>query len=147
MNRPFEILLVEDSVTDAKLTVRVLKKHGLADKLKWVKNGADAMDFILARGAYASRNPSRLPKLILLDIALPMIDGLQVLENLKLRPHLSIISVVVMTASKVETDRLKSEKLGVNAYLEKPVDEGNFIRVVKEIELYGYFFGSGSAAC
>lgn len=140
MAKGFEILLVEDSETDAKLTIRTLKKHGLADKLMWVKDGAEALDFVLARGRYQKRNPHHKPKLILLDLNMPKVDGFQVLENLRLRTELHSVPVVVLTASEVETDRLKSNILGVNAYLEKPVDEDGFIKAVKEVEMYSYFF-------
>ncbi|MFC2176253.1 response regulator [Bacteroidota bacterium] len=140
MANGFEILLVEDTQADAKFTIRTLDKHGLADRLMWVKDGAEAMDFILARGIYNDRNPEKRPKLILLDLNLPKVNGLQFLENMRLRVELETIPVVVLTSSKADTDRLKSNTLGVNGFLEKPVEEEQFITAVKEVEMHGYFF-------
>lgn len=137
---PFDILLVEDNSADAALTIRALKKHGLGKRLKWVQDGEQALDFLFARGKYQDRNKAELPKLILLDLNLPKIGGLELLETIRLDQQLQSIVVIVLTASKEHSDRLRSERLGVNGYLVKPVGEDSFITVVKQVALHSYFF-------
>ncbi len=131
-----EILLVEDNPTDAELCIRALKKHNLANKLIWVKDGAEALGFVYARGVYSSRNINCIPKLILLDLRLPKVDGLEVLKIVKSDERTSLIPVVVMTSSKEDRDIAESYKLGVNSYITKPVDFEGFVKTVEDIGFY-----------
>ena len=146
MDKQFEILLVEDNQDDAKLATRALEKRNLTKRLMWVQDGAEAMDFLLARGKYIKRNKSKRPKVVLLDLNLPKVDGIQVLQNIRLNRELEDLPVVVMTSSEIEKDKLKSELLGVNAYITKPLDEQSFIKAVCEIQLYWHFFNEPPAA-
>ena len=130
-----EILLVEDDKTDAELTMRALRKNNLANNLVWVKDGAEALDFIFCTGTYAGRS-SGLPKLILLDLKLPKLDGIEVLGRLKSDVRTKVIPVVMVTSSAEERDIVESYKLGVNSYLVKPVDFNQFINVVSQAGLY-----------
>jgi two-component system response regulator len=130
-----EILLVEDNATDAELTIRALRKNNLANKLVWVKDGAQALDFVFREGEYASR-PNANPKLILLDIKLPKVDGIEVLSRIKSDERTRTVPVVMVTSSAEERDIVESYKLGVNSYLVKPVDFGQFIDVISQAGLY-----------
>ncbi len=130
-----EILLVEDNKTDAELTIRALKKNNLANNLVWVKDGAEALDFVFCTGAYIGRNSS-LPKLILLDLKLPKVDGIEVLSRLKSDARTKLVPVVMVTSSAEERDIVESYKLGVNSYLVKPVDFSQFVGVVSQAGLY-----------
>ncbi|MDP2335072.1 MAG: response regulator, partial [Bacteroidota bacterium] len=131
-----EILLVEDNPNDAELAIRALKEHNLANRLVWAKDGADALDFIFATGAYAGRSPNNHPKLILLDLRLPKVDGLEVLQRIKADEQTKAIPVVVMTSSTEDRDIVESYKLGVNSFLSKPVGFDEFVRMVSEVGLY-----------
>ncbi|AMP99630.1 chemotaxis protein CheY [Pedobacter cryoconitis] len=131
-----EILFVEDSADDAALTVRALKKSGFTNKLHHVINGAEALDFIYCKGAYADRSNKEFPKLILLDLKMPKVSGLQVLEKLKGDPDLKAIPIVMLTSSNEGPDIEKCFALGANSYIVKPVDSDNFFNAVKEIGLY-----------
>lgn len=136
----FEILLVEDNDMDAILVKKNLEKIGLAEKLMRVHDGAEAIDFIFARGKYRQRDANKIPKLILLDMNLPGVHGLQVLENIRRNPATSSIPVIVLTISREDEIKLKSKALGISGYLTKTFDEDTFISAVREIELYWYFF-------
>lgn len=131
-----EILFAEDSSDDAMLTMRALRKSGFANKLHHVKDGAEALDFLYCRGVYTSRNIKENPKLILLDLKMPKISGLEVLEKIKADPHLKSIPVVILTSSKEDPDVQKCYALGANSYIAKPVESDNFFNVIKEIGLY-----------
>lgn len=131
-----EILLVEDNPNDAELAIRALKKHNLANKLTWVKDGAEALDFVFARGTYSGRDINCIPKLILLDLRLPKVDGLEVLRIVKSDEKTRLIPVVVMTSSKEDRDITESYKLGVNSYITKPVDFEEFVKTVAELGMY-----------
>ncbi len=131
-----EILLVEDNPTDAELATLALREHKLANKLVWVKDGAEALDFLFATGAYAGRNVNGYPKVVLLDLRLPKIDGLEVLRRLKSDERTKRIPVVVVTSSKEDRDVVASYDLGVNSYISKPVDFDEFSKVVSELGLY-----------
>lgn len=131
-----EILFVEDSADDAALTIRALKKSGFTNKLHHVINGAEALDFIYCRGDYALRNSNEYPKLILLDLKMPKVSGLQVLEKIKSDPDLKSIPIVMLTSSNEGPDIEKCFALGVNSYIVKPVESDNFFSAVKEIGLY-----------
>ena len=130
-----EILLVEDNATDAELTVRALKKKNLANNLFWVKDGPEALDFLFCRGEYVDRH-NGIPKLILLDLKLPKLDGIEVLRTIKVDPGTSSIPVVMLTSSHEERDIVESYKLGVNSYIVKPVDFEKFFNVVLQVGLY-----------
>jgi CheY-like chemotaxis protein len=131
-----EILFAEDSLDDAMLTIRALKKSGIANKLHHVKDGAEALDFIYCQGDYSSRNIKEYPKLILLDLKMPKISGMEVLEKIKSDPVYSSIPVVILTSSKEDPDIQKCYALGANSYIAKPVESDNFFHVIKEIGFY-----------
>jgi two-component system response regulator len=130
-----EILLVEDNPTDAELTMRALKKKNLANNLVWVKDGVEALDFIFSRGQYQSRG-NLAPKLILLDLKLPKVDGIEVLRTLKADAKTRTVPVVMLTSSHEERDIVESYKLGVNSYIVKPVDFDKFVEMVSQVGLY-----------
>ncbi len=131
-----EILLVEDNPTDAELAIMALQERNLANKLVWVKDGAEALDFIFASGVYADRQSATTPKVVLLDLRLPKVDGLEVLRRLKADERTRRIPVVVVTSSKEDRDVLASYDLGVNSYISKPVDFDEFAKVVSEMGFY-----------
>ncbi len=131
-----EILLVEDNPTDAELATLALKEHNLANKLVWVKDGAEALDFLFGTGAYANRKSENRPKVVLLDLRLPKIDGLEVLRRLKADDRTRRIPVVVVTSSKEDRDVVASYDLGVNSYISKPVEFDEFSKVVSNLGLY-----------
>ncbi len=130
-----EILLVEDNPEDAEMTMRALRKRNLANHVHWVKDGAEALEFLFCSGAYADRQPGRPPKLVLLDIKMPKVDGIEVLRRVK-GSELRTIPVVVMTSSNEERDVLESYRLGVNSYIVKPVQFEGFLETVSQIGLY-----------
>jgi len=130
-----DILLVEDNPNDAELTLRALKKHNLTNNLEWVKDGAEALDFLFMRGNYATRT-NHTPKLVLLDLRLPKLDGLEVLKAIRTNPQTDTIPVVVMTSSTEERDIVSSYKLGANSYVSKPVEFNEFLKVVADLGLY-----------
>jgi two-component system response regulator len=130
-----EILLVEDNAEDAEMTLRALRKRNLANQLHWVKDGAEALDYLFCRGQYAGRDPGRPPKLVLLDIKMPKVDGIEVLRQVKGSP-LKTVPVVVMTSSNEERDVVESYRLGVNSYIVKPVAFDAFLETVSKIGLY-----------
>lgn len=131
-----EILLVEDNPDDAGLAIRALKKQNLANNLYHLSDGAEALDFIFAKGKYAERKVEDKPKVILLDIKMPKVDGLQVLKAIREDERTKYIPVVMMTSSKEERDIIESYKLGTNSYIVKPVDFDNFSKAVVELGFY-----------
>ena len=130
-----EILLAEDSETDAEMTMRALQRNNLANHLVWVKDGAEALDFIFRRGAYAER-PEGAPKLVLLDLKMPKVDGIEVLRQVKSNEHTRTIPVVMLTSSAEERDIVASYSLGVNSYIVKPVDFSSFADEVAKAGCY-----------
>jgi CheY-like chemotaxis protein len=130
-----DILLVEDNPNDAELTLRALRKHHLTNRLEWVQDGAEALDFLFMRGNYAARIEST-PKLVLLDLRLPKLDGLEVLKAIRASPKIAMIPVVVMTSSTQERDIVSSYKLGANSFVSKPVIFDEFMKVVADLGLY-----------
>ncbi len=131
-----EILLVEDNETDAELTIRALKKKNLTNKLVWVKDGAEALEFLFATGSYSDRSKEGLPRLILLDLRMPKVDGLEVLQRIKADEKTRKIPVVVLTSSKEDKDIVESYKLGVNSYVSKPVEFDEFTQAISTLGLY-----------
>ena len=131
-----EILLAEDSIDDATLTIRALTKSGFTNKLHHVKDGAEALDYLYCKGIYASRNILKRPKLILLDLKMPKVTGMQVLEKIKSDPDFKTIPVVILTSSKEDPDVKKCYELGANSYIVKPVDSDKFFLAIKEIGMY-----------
>ncbi len=131
-----EILLVEDNPTDAELTIRALRKNNFANKLVWTKDGAEALDFIFCTAAYSSRNIADVPKVILLDLQLPKVNGLEVLRRVKADGRTRTIPIVVLTSSKEDRDIAESYQLGVNSYISKPVEFDAFYKVITELGLY-----------
>ena len=131
-----EILLVEDNARDIDLTLRAMKKRNLANNLHVVKDGQEALDYIFGEGRYAERNLNDKPKVVLLDLKLPKIDGLEVLRRMKADDRARLIPVVVLTSSREEKDIVESYRLGVNSYIQKPVDFNKFLDCVSELGLY-----------
>jgi len=131
-----EILFIEDNYHEAELTIRTLKKHHLTNHLKHIADGAEALDFIFAKGAYSERLNSPNPKLILLDLKLPKVNGLEILRQLRGNEQTSMIPVVILTSSKEDNDVIESYKLGVNSYIVKPVNFESFSKAVAELGLY-----------
>lgn len=130
-----EVLLVEDSDADAELTIRALKKHNLANRLVRVRDGVEALDFLSSSGPAAERR-TPYPKLILLDIKMPKLDGVEVLRRIKSDEQTRAIPVVMLTSSAEQQDLIETYRLGVNSYLVKPVDFNQFVDVVAKVGLY-----------
>ncbi len=131
-----EILLVEDNPRDAEMTLRSLRKHNFANRVHWVKDGAEALDFMFREGAYAARDPNHGVRLILLDIKMPKVDGIEVLRRLKADERTRTTPVVIMTSSNEERDVVESYRLGVNSYVVKPVQFEALIDTVAALGLY-----------
>jgi CheY-like chemotaxis protein len=130
------ILLVEDNPDDEALTVRALKKNKIANNLAIVRDGAEALDFLFFTGAYAERDPQEIPEVILLDLKLPKVDGLEVLRRIRADERTRLLPVVVLTSSKEEQDLIKSYKLGANSYVRKPVDFSQFVEAIRQLGMY-----------
>jgi two-component system response regulator len=130
-----DILLVEDNPNDAELALHALKKHNLANRVEWVKDGEAALDFLFQRDNYADR-PDTLPKVVLLDLRLPKVDGIEVLRQMRANPNTRELPVVVLTSSKEERDVIDTYKLGVNSYVAKPVAFDEFAKTVAELGMY-----------
>ena len=131
-----EILLVEDNMTDAELITRALRKVNLANNLVHVKDGAEALEFIFATGEFAEREKKNVPRVILLDIKMPKVDGIEVLRQIRANPETHFIPIVIMTSSKEEQDIIKSYELGANSFVVKPVNFTDFAKAVSELGLY-----------
>ncbi|MEI9809412.1 MAG: response regulator [Bacteroidota bacterium] len=131
-----EILFIEDNPHEAELTIRGLKKHNLVNKLKHIDDGAEALDFIFSKGVYSDRENSPSPKLIILDLKLPKVDGLEILRQLKAHERTRTIPVVILTSSQEEKDVIESYRLGVNSYIVKPVNFESFGKAVADLGLY-----------
>ena len=136
MDKAVEILLVEDSDEDAELTLRTLKKQKLANQVYRVADGAEALDFLFSRGAYQGRVGVAPPRVILLDLKLPKVNGLEVLRALKENPDTKTIPVAVLTSSKEDRDLKEAYALGVNSYIVKPVEFDKFVKAVETLGLY-----------
>lgn len=131
-----EILIVEDNPRDAELTLRALKKNNLANNVLVAEDGEEALDFFYCKGKYSGRNPSNPPKVVLLDLKLPKISGLEVLRKVKNDPSTSHIPIVVVTSSRQEPDIKEAYDLGVNSYVVKPVDFDQFLNAMSSLGLY-----------
>jgi two-component system, response regulator len=133
---PLEILLIEDNPRDAELAMRALKKNNLVNRLVWVKDGAEAIDYIFGRPEAPGAFSGSRPKLVLLDLKLPKVDGLEVLERLKRDPQTRNIPVAVLTSSREEMDIVRSYQAGVNSYIVKPVNFEKFTEAVMQLGMY-----------
>src|SRR4051794_30072367 len=131
-----EILLVEDNPSDVKLALHAFKEQNLANQVHVVRDGAEALDFLFCTGAYAQRRFEDAPKVVLLDLKLPLVDGIEVLRRVKSDPRTHAIPVVMMTSSGEERDIVESYRLGVNSYIVKPVDFDQFTEAVKQLGFY-----------
>ncbi len=132
-----EVLLVEDNVADAELTIRELRKHNMANHLVHVKNGEEALEFIFARGRYAStREVQYTPKMVLLDIQMPKVNGIEVLQQIKDDPRTRSLPVVILTSSKENPDIQRCYDLGANSYIVKPVNFEGFAQAIKNLGFY-----------
>jgi len=131
-----EILIIEDNPNDAEMALRALKKNNLANNVLVLSDGEMALDFIFAKGKFAGRKEAPRPKIILLDLKLPKVDGLEVLKEIKSHAETKIIPVIVLTSSREESDLITSYRLGVNSYIVKPVDFDKFVDAVRDLGLY-----------
>jgi two-component system response regulator len=130
------ILLVEDNPDDEALTLRAFRKNNMRNKIIVVRDGEEALDFIFRRGAYATRDPDEVPEIILLDLKLPKIDGLEVLRQIRADLRTRLLPVVILTSSKEEQDLIEGYKEGANSYVRKPVDFNQFVEAVRQLGLY-----------
>ena len=140
-----DILLVEDNPFDAELTIRALRKNNAATRFIHLKDGAEALEYIFGNGAYEGRDIGEMPKVILLDLKMPKVDGFEVLKRVKKDNSTKKIPVVVLTSSKEGQDISKSYELGANSYIVKPVEYDGFLKAVMEIGLYWSFLNQRSA--
>ncbi len=130
------ILLVEDNPDDELLTIRALNQNNIGNDITVARDGVEALDYLMATGDYAGRNKNDIPELILLDLKLPKINGLEVLKRLRAEPHTKYIPVVVLTSSSEDKDIIDSYDFGANSYVQKPVDFDEFIGATKQLGLY-----------
>ena len=138
-----EILLIEDNPIDAELTMRSLKEANFVNKLYWVKDGQEGLDFLYRTDAYAARDDNDHPKLILLDLKMPKVNGIEVLQRIKSDERLRSIPVVVMTSSNEQSDITESYQLGANGYVVKPVEFGAFVEAISKIGMFWLMVNRG----
>ena len=143
MQSEVEILLVEDNPDDAELALRALRKHHLANKLVHVQDGVTALDFLFGRGAFEGREPNKQPKVVLLDLKLPKLGGLEVLKQVRQNPDTRCVPIVILTSSREEKDLIDGYRLGVNSYIVKPVDFESFAEAVKDLGMYWLLLNEG----
>jgi CheY-like chemotaxis protein len=136
MTQEVEILLVDDNASDVELTVRALRRHRLANNIHIAEDGQQALDFVFCRGAHSQRSFATPPKVIFLDLKMPKVDGIDVLRAIRGDGRTKLIPVVILTSSKEQRDIVEGYKLGVNAYIQKPVDFEEFRRVIEQIGLF-----------
>ena len=130
------ILVVEDNPDDEALTLRALKKNNIGNQVFVVRDGAEALDFLFCTGAYAERYPREVPEMILLDLKLPKVDGLEVLRRLRADERTCLLAVVILTSSNEEQDLIDGYTNGANSYIRKPVDFNQFVEAVRQLSLY-----------
>lgn len=130
------ILLVEDNPDDEALTLRSLNKNNVVNEVVVTRDGVEALDYLFGTGRYTGRNPERLPQVVMLDLKLPKVDGLEVLRQIRSDPRTAFLPVVVLTSSDEERDLVESYKLGANSYIRKPVDFNRFAEAVRQLQLY-----------
>jgi two-component system response regulator len=133
---PVEILLVEDNPNDVHLTLHALKRYGLTNRIQVVRDGVEALEFVFATGAYAQRKGTDTPKVVMLDLKLPRVDGIEVLRAVRADPRTKTLPVVVLTSSREERDIAQTYGLGANSYIVKPVDFEQFIEAVRQLGMY-----------
>jgi len=136
MNTAIEILLVEDNPTDLELTMHALARHNLANKIHVVRDGEEALDFLFCRGPFSDRKFEDAPKVILLDLKLPKVDGLEVLRAIKADSRTRAVPVVIMTSSNQQRDLVEGYQLGVNSYIQKPINFAEFQEVIEKLGYY-----------
>ena len=137
------ILLVEDNPDDVDLTLRAFQKNNIANEVVVARDGVEALDYLFARGSHASRDPARSPSVVLLDLKLPRIDGLEVLGQIRADERTKLLPVVILTSSKEEQDLIKGYALGANSYIRKPVDFAQFMEAVRQLGLYWLVLNEG----
>ncbi|CAN7361815.1 response regulator [Phenylobacterium sp. LjRoot225] len=130
------ILLVEDNPDDIELTMRAFAKNRILNKVVVARDGAEALDYVFARGVHVERDPRDAPAVILLDLKLPKVDGLEVLKQVRADPTAGLVPIVILTSSREEQDRLRSYSLGANSYIQKPVDFDRFSEAARQLGLY-----------
>jgi DNA-binding response OmpR family regulator len=136
LNKTVEILLVEDNDNDAEMALRALKKNNISNKVTRLKDGEEALDFLFCKGDYEGRNIHNLPKVILLDLKMPKVDGLEVLKAVRSNKDTEKVPIVMLTSSREERDVVEGYKLGVNSFIVKPVEFNTFMEAVKDIGIY-----------
>lgn len=136
MENEIEILLVEDNPNDAEMTIRALRKNHLANRIVHLKNGAEALDFVYGKGTFEGRDVNAMPKVVLLDLKMPKVDGIEVLRTMKSNEVTKTIPVVILTSSKEDPDIKTCYELGANSYIVKPVGFDNFLKAISEIGFY-----------
>ena len=139
MNTDVEILLAEDKLSDAEMTIRAIRKNKMANTIVHVKDGKAVLDFLFGEGEFANRDITRKPKVILLDLKMPKLNGIEVLKRIRENEHTKTIPVVVLTSSKEDPDIQECYRLGVNSYIVKPVMFEEFMKIVSELGLYWIF--------
>jgi two-component system, response regulator len=130
------ILLVEDNADDEKLTLRALRKNNISNEVVVARNGAEALDYLFGTGAYAGRDLNVMPQVVLLDLKLPKVDGLEVLQRVRADDRTRLLPMVILTSSNEEADRINGYGLGANSYVRKPVDFNQFLEAVRQLGLY-----------
>ena len=130
------ILLVEDNPDDQELTMRALKKNNIGNEIVLAKDGQEAIDYLFGKGTYSSRDMSEMPQIVLLDIKLPKVDGIEVLKQIRADKRTKMLPVVILTSSKEEKDMVDSYNFGANSYIRKPVDFNQFTESVRQLGLY-----------
>jgi CheY-like chemotaxis protein len=145
--KEIEILLVEDNADDVELTVHALRRENLANNIMVVRDGEEALDFLFCTGAFKDRSFEHPPRVVLLDLKLPKVDGLEVLQRLKADPRTRLIPTVILTSSKEERDLVRGYNLGANSYIQKPVDFEKFREIVKNLGLYWLVINQQAHVC
>jgi two-component system, response regulator len=140
------ILLVEDNPDDEALTVRALKKHNIANNIVVVRDGVEAVNFLFGTGQYAARNVAERPQIVLLDLKLPKMDGIEVLRRIRANPGTEMLPVVILTSSKEESDVIEGYRNGCNSYVRKPVNFDEFLEAARQLGLYWLLLNEGPPA-